>query len=892
MTNPIKLLLLLFAIYTPYTYAQNRIIIGVVTDTLNKPIDFANIMAIPQNEGAKMQYAITEETGKYTLEVDARYSYDLTLSYMGYHSQTKRVEPNDGIKTINFKLIPQDNQLDEIIIDYDYQPIVVKKDTVIYNLNSFVNGNERKLKDALEKLPGVEVQKNGDVTVQGKKVTQLHVEGKKFFGGGSKLAVENIPADAVEKVEVIDNFVEVDFLKKVSSSEDLAMNIKLKEDKKKFVFGDIEAGAEIANDNEFYVANAALFYYSPKTSVNFIADMNTIGKRIFSYADLRRFEGGVSSFITGRKSISNLAAFSSENKDVKENKAQFVAASLNLSLSKKIDVTSYGIFSKIFLKNQSETSIEYIQPNQNSIFEFRSSTSTQKSTLGLWNTKLDWTPNKKNKIFYNFNLKLGSEKYNQNLETISILNPNDFSIKNITTETDFKQYLEWHQDIQKNWVSTFVVNHTYNHNKPENTWISTQPFLQSYLPIQNANQTHIEQVLGDKQQNLDVLLKNYWILSPFKQLYFNLGNNYTSNSYQSKTFQILDNQSEFLFNGQGFYNALKYSLNDFYLGLEFKFYIGKLINTPGIYWHQYSGKANQTTHTYFGKGVWLPQWISEYEFKKGKKLRINYNMQTAFATASQMAEGKILSSYSSVYKGNALQSNEVYHQLRASLSKFSLYRGFTYFLMANYVKKDNSRRNEINFDGINRFTTTVLTNLPEQRAAFSGSLSKNISEVNAEINSNISWNEYYQSIDQIYNKYNRNSQSIGISARTLFDSIPEVRLNYNRTFNQLHAKETTKYATDNITVSVNYNFLKHYIIDASYEKFINHSAFSTASGYEILNASLRYQKKNKPWTFEIMAQNILGNKEKITNSITDYMITETKYYILSRNVMAIVRYKL
>ena len=171
MPKPTKLLLFIFFV-TQFVNAQNRIVTGVVRDTLNKPLDYANVMAIPKSENAKMLYAITEANGSYTLEVDARYTYELSVSYMGYEPQVQLLEPNDGKKTIHFKLTPLENQLYEIIIDYDYQPIVVKKDTIIYNLNAFVNGNERKLKDALEKLPGVEVQKNGDVTVQGKKVTQ------------------------------------------------------------------------------------------------------------------------------------------------------------------------------------------------------------------------------------------------------------------------------------------------------------------------------------------------------------------------------------------------------------------------------------------------------------------------------------------------------------------------------------------------------------------------------------------------------------------------------------------------------------------------------------------------------------------------------------------------
>ena len=103
--------------------------------------------------------------------------------------------------------------------------------------------------------------------VRGKKVTRVLVENKTFFTGNSKLAVNNIPADAVDKVEVLDNYNEVAMLKGLQDSEDMAMNILLKEDKKKFVFGDIEVGAGI---KDRYLLHPNLFYYSPDTNINFI----------------------------------------------------------------------------------------------------------------------------------------------------------------------------------------------------------------------------------------------------------------------------------------------------------------------------------------------------------------------------------------------------------------------------------------------------------------------------------------------------------------------------------------------------------------------------------------------------------------------------------------------
>ena len=122
------------------------------------------------------------------------------------------------------------------------------------------------------------------------------VDGKKFFGDNSKLAVDNIPADAVDKVQVIDNYNEVAFLKNLTDSDELAMNIQLKEDKKRFVFGDLEAGK---GNDEFCKAHANLFYYSPKTNVNFIGNVNNIAEKTFTFRDYISFQGGVNTIFRG-----------------------------------------------------------------------------------------------------------------------------------------------------------------------------------------------------------------------------------------------------------------------------------------------------------------------------------------------------------------------------------------------------------------------------------------------------------------------------------------------------------------------------------------------------------------------------------------------------------------
>ena len=263
------------------SFSQNIIVAGKVTDTIQNPLSYANILAIPKADDQDVKFAITEKDGSYKLGLVKNQTYELTVSYLGYKPQTLNVTTTDQNFIKNFILKENPDQLDEVNIKYT-PPITVKKDTITYDVSKFVTGEERKLRDALKKLPGVEVDREGNVTVQGKKVTKVLVENKTFFTGNSKLAVNNIPADAVDKVEILDNYNDVAMLKGLQDSEDMAMNILLKEDKKKFVFGDVEVGGGAKNR---YLLHPNLFYYSPKTNINFIGDLNNQGIKSFSFND-------------------------------------------------------------------------------------------------------------------------------------------------------------------------------------------------------------------------------------------------------------------------------------------------------------------------------------------------------------------------------------------------------------------------------------------------------------------------------------------------------------------------------------------------------------------------------------------------------------------------------
>lgn len=887
-----KYLNILFLLACNFLYCQTNNLSGVILTDKNIPLESANIIAKPLTEKATLKFAIGDNKGRYRLELETNAKYEITVSYIGYKEQILIVEANSDITSHDFKLESTGEVLKEIVIKHEYKPIVIKKDTLVYDVKAFTNGNERKLKEQLEKLPGVEVDKNGVVTVQGKKVTKFLVEGDSFFGGGTKLGVENIPANAVDKVEVIDHFNEVGFMKQVSDSEDLAMNIKLKEDKKRFVFGDVEAGAEIANDNGFHLAHVGLFYYSPKSNISFIGDVNNIGKSTFSFEDLMRFQGGVSSFLSDRKSFTNLYSFTNDNTDVVENKSQFSALNFSFSTSPKLSVSGFGIFSKTLMNYKSDSYNQYLQ-NATISYEDKSQNNNTKSTLGIGNIKLDYSPNKKEKWYYNGQYQSSANDINSLLNSVSNINNTTFKTLNNADNTSVKQYIEWHKNYSKKHTTTFVINQAFEQNRPTNDWFTDQPFLSGLIPIENDSSYRINQIKKVKNNSVDVLFKHYWTINNFNHLYTNIGNNFGNTRFETSERQFLSDGNTNDFAVSGFGNNVKYRLNDMYFGLEYKFKIGKWTNKPGLYYHFYNLKTNQNNENFtVRKALFQPQFNSDYEFNKSETLNFTYKLSNTFPEVSQLANGFTLQNYNSVFKGNALLQNEQFHTANLRYSKMNMYQGIMWNAIASYNKKVKTIRNEVSLSGINQFNTPILTDNPDTNWRFAGSVTKKIYRFNLKLNSSLGWFNYAQTVNNVNTSNDRTNQNVGLTFKTAFKKWPEVSVGYNKGFSKFSGLTQSKFQSDQVTADLELNIFKNFTFRFEYENLKNTNNNNQTNFYDTANTSLRYQKKNSAFGFELFANNLFNNKVKNDYSFSDFMVNQRSTFVLPRVVMVSISYKL
>ena len=177
-------------VITSVTLAQVRVT-GIVKDTIGNPLEMANVIALNTDTNALDSYGFTDANGRYKLTLKPNASYSIKASYIGNKTSDILLKTQETAMTRDIVLLP-DNTLDEVDITYKI-PVSIKGDTLVYDADSFKVGTEKKLGDVLKRLPGVEVNDDGEIEVEGKKVGKVLVEGKDFFDGDSKIATQNIP---------------------------------------------------------------------------------------------------------------------------------------------------------------------------------------------------------------------------------------------------------------------------------------------------------------------------------------------------------------------------------------------------------------------------------------------------------------------------------------------------------------------------------------------------------------------------------------------------------------------------------------------------------------------------------------------------------------------------
>ena len=904
-----KLLLLIFLSSNTIIYSQIKMS-GKVTDSVGNPLELANIILINSESNSLETFAMSDDKGDYKLSLKKNTSYNLQVSYIGMSTFSQMLKTEDFDLSRNFALT-QNNQLDAVELTYE-MPVVISGDTLVYDADSFKTGTERKLEDVLKNLPGVEINDDGEIEVEGKAVTKIMVEGKDFFDGDSKIASKNIPSNAVDKVQILKNYAEVGQLSSVQNNQDnIAINIKLKKGKDKFWFGNILAGSGESpsytqnQDLDLYIFQPKLFFYSPTYSINVIGDLNNIGEQAFTRRDFWKFSGGFNR-PSGKSGTNislgnnNLSFLQLQNNRAKDINTEFIAINSSFSPSKKLDYSAFLILTNSETEIQQNNITQYVGLTENIPDENTQTNTSQTSELGIAKFSLKYKPNINNQVDYEVLGRVTNESQDQNYLS-SVIG----SIGQLDEAETFSinQNLNYYYTLNEKNIFALEAQHLLKDEDPfYNALLENNSNYQTTalgLGLENSSPFYnIAQDKRIKSNQLDAKL-DYWnILNKKSDLNLTFGAIYSKQEFDSEIFQFLSESAEDIYNPTSLvndgldYNEVNYVFNDLYLGLHYRLKTGKFTISPGFTAHSYDSENTQNesfeSRSNYKKSFFklLPDFNMIIQLKDSESIRLNYAMRTQFTDITKIARGLVLNNYNSLFIGTQDLQNAISHNISLNYYSFNLFNYTNVYAGINYNKSIDQIRNLTSFESVIATSNPFNSSFADENLSIFGRYQRSYGKIRGTLGANLNLSKFNQFIrDTSAPSLNETfSQSYNTSVRTLFKNAPNVEagMKYSISETNIGSLET-KYFTESPFVELDALILKSFTFRTNYSttKFKDQNAI--LNNYKFFDASLSYRAdQDSKWEFEIRATNLLDTKSQSQSNVSNISVSTTEYFIQPR----------
>ena len=876
-------------------HAQQIKFSGVIRDSLAQPLELASLVAINKASNALDAYAMTDGKGNFSLKLNNNTAYKIQVSALGLQTI------NDTLTTAQTDLIRNyelraDIILDEVVVK---MPVLIRGDTLIYDADSFKNGSERKLEDIIDKLPGVEINDSGQIEVEGKVVNKLMVNGKDFFDGDTKIAAKNIPSSTVDKIQVLKNYGEVGQLRGVGNNNDnVAINIKLKEGKESFWFGNVTTGAGDSPSEELYLVQPKLFYYSPKYSINFIGDMNNIGEVALSRRDIRAFGGGFRSPSRQSGTSINLGdnslSFLTNQSNAQRIENKLATGNFSFSPNEKLDLTGFLIINSSIIDAKENSFIQYTDSSLLIPDESTEEISKERSSQTLLKVSASYKPNFNNQVDYDILIRASDDSQKQNVLS-SVIGRTTQLEK--ATPYSINQNLNYYFTLNEDNIFAFEAQHLLKNE---------DPFYQAYLPNDPNDSDEFDRTataLGlrsnlngyDLGQNrkifsnqLDAKLDYYNIISPKSNVNITLGSILSHQNFDSKIFQFLSEGNQFqptlTFNNGLATNDVEYNFSDLYLGVHYRFRTGKFTFTPGFSIHAYGNKNQQNNVLVEDNFIrFLPDFETRIQIKKGESLTLNYRMQNQFTDVTRLAQGLVFNDYNSLQFGEPDLQNALSHNISLLYSSFNLFNYTNVFARVSYTSNIDQIRSLTNFESIIRTSTFFNSNFADENFNAFGRIQRTFGKIRASLNAAFNFSKINQFIQGLPSLNESFTQSLTPGIRTNFKVAPNISLRYRYSvINNNQGSRSTKFIVQSPSIELDAYIWEKITLVSNYN-YTRQDLGTQKQSFQNWDAGFSYRKdKDAKWEFEIKATNILKNDAQVRNSANNLSVFNSQTFIQPR----------
>ncbi|MBM3177374.1 MAG: TonB-dependent receptor family protein [Bacteroidetes bacterium] len=296
--------LLALVLISGHAFGQKFLIKGQVKDSLGTTLPSSTVMLLNPGDSSLVNFGVTNSQGIFEIKNVNKGTYLLKITFVGFEPLEKRFSTPDNGQVFDFGMLrmkPESKLLQGLTVVGEKAPVTVKRDTIEFNAGSFKTKANANVEDLLKKLPGVEVESDGSITAQGEQVQRVTVDGREFFGRDPKLATRNLPADAVEKVQIFDKKSEQSLFTGIDDgSKEKTVNLELKEEKRNAAFGNLMGG--LGNEGRFQ-GKASINRFTKGKQLSFIGMGNNINEQGFSFDEVMNFSGNSQQMMRGNGQV-------------------------------------------------------------------------------------------------------------------------------------------------------------------------------------------------------------------------------------------------------------------------------------------------------------------------------------------------------------------------------------------------------------------------------------------------------------------------------------------------------------------------------------------------------------------------------------------------------------
>lgn len=720
MKNTLLLLALLG--FSIIGISQNINVSGKVVDKKSgKTMPGSTVMLLTPSDSSFYKFSTTNATGSFVIKGAKAGDYILQISFIGYSSYYKNITLSNDKKSVDLgtlNIATKQTLLKTFEVVEEIIPVIINGDTVEFNAAAFKTQPEDNVAALLKRLPGVEIESNGTIKAQGEEVKKVLIDGKEFFGNDTKTATENLPADMVKSVQVYDEFSDASKMTGIDDGDRTkTINLKIKKDRKKGVFGNVTAGGGItAKGTGRFEDEEGMFNH--KLNINkFKDDMqlsvlgmyNNTNEQGFSYNDYLNFSGGSPSSGRGRGNTAGVSINSNPNDGFTTTTAGGI--NWNKDITPKISFSSSYFYNELSKNITRIAEREYITDSLdfNSIEDnTQEQFSRTHSFILKYDQKIDTTQNLK--ININLNYSEGDLFSNTTSQSNSIddtfLNSSTNTNQSTGTDISGNGRITYGKRFQKKGRS-FVTNASFGLSENEKSYfVESQNNFASNLGGLTTAITRQNQEESNNETNYSA--KASYTEPIGKQKYLEL--NYQRSNYNSeyvKDFFDVPTPNTELFNSN---LSLAYN-NDFTYD---NYQINTKVNTEkskltlGIA-AQRSSLDGEITSTDFKltRNKWniLPRLKWNYSITKSTRINFNYTTNIQEPSLNQLQPTIDNSNPLFIYQGNTNLISEYRHNARLRLMSFNSFSFINIFAMLNgtYTKNKITESQTLN----SRFIQTI-----------------------------------------------------------------------------------------------------------------------------------------------------------------------------------------